>query len=78
MSADEDARIKFDRERIVFEQNCGQLRVLIPEFHKKPLMSATLTAAFLAAISVFKFESSGTIALFTLIAVVNAFIAISW
>lgn len=77
MAVDEEKRIAFDREKAVFEQNCGQLRTLIPELHKKPLMSATLTGALLTAMSVFRLEPKYAVGLFALIAVMNAFIAIS-
>ena len=81
MSDDDDKRIAFDREKAVFEQNCAQLRTLIQEFHKKPIMSATLTGGLWATISIFKVEPNNAPAvfagIFSLIAIVNAFIAIS-
>lgn len=50
----EDEATKFQRDKAVFEQNCIQLRTLIQEFHKTPLMSATLTGGLVAVLSVFK------------------------
>jgi hypothetical protein len=73
----DEKKMAFERDKAVFEQNCGQLRTLIPELHKKPLMAATLTGALLTAMSVFKLESRYTIGLFALIAVMNAFIGIT-
>jgi hypothetical protein len=75
--ADDDKRLSFDREKAVFEQNCGQIRTLIQELHKKPIMSATVTGALVTAMSIFKTDERYTIGLLALIAVLNAFIAIT-
>jgi hypothetical protein len=61
VAVDEDKRIAFGREKAVFEQNCGQLRTLVQELHKKPLMSATLTGGLVTAMSVFKLEKPYTL-----------------
>ncbi|MBM3578848.1 MAG: class I SAM-dependent methyltransferase [Alphaproteobacteria bacterium] len=72
---------KFQRDKAVFEQNCLQLRALIQEFHKTPLMSATLTGGLLAVMSVFRnhdeqFEEFAVVVC-TLIALFNAMIGLS-
>jgi hypothetical protein len=77
MEVDEDKRIAFDREKAVFEQNCGQLRTLVQELHKMPLMSATLTGGLVTAMSVFKLEKPYTLGLLALTAVFNAFIGLA-
>jgi SAM-dependent methyltransferase len=77
----EDDAMKFQREKAVFEQNCLQLRALIQEFHKTPLMSATLTGGLVAVLSVFKqhdeqFEVFAVVVC-ALVALFNAMIGIS-
>jgi len=77
----EDNGTKFQRDKAVFEQNCLQLRALIQEFHKTPLMSATLTGGLLAVMSVFKdhdnhFEEF-VVVVCALIALFNAMIGLS-
>lgn len=81
MATDDDKRMAFEREKATFEQNCAQLRTLVQELHKKPLMAATLTGGLWAALSIFKPDPAGAPAvisgIFSLIAIVNAFIAIA-
>ncbi len=77
----EDDATKFQRDKAAFEQNCLQLRALIQEFHKTPLLSASLTGGLLAVMSVFKdhdehFEHF-VVVMCALIALFNAMIGLS-